>query len=47
MRLVIFGRLLNRPDSGKVTATGKGVSRETESEGNRRQTSCLTDRNPI
>ena len=28
----------NRPDSGKVTAKGKGVRRETESEGSRRQT---------
>ena len=27
----------NRPDSGKVTAKGKGVRRETESEGSRRQ----------
>ena len=40
-------RSLNRPDSGKVTAEGKGVRRETESEGSRRQTSGLTDRNPI
>ena len=47
MRQVIFGRLLNRPDSGKVTAKGKGVRRDTESEGSRRQTSGLTDRNPI
>ncbi len=47
MRLVIFGRLLNRPDRGKVTAKGKGVRRETESEGSRRQTSGLTYRNPI
>ena len=38
---------LNRLDSGKVTAKGKGVRRETESEGSRRQTSGLTDRNPI
>ena len=38
---------LNRPDSGKVTAKGKGVRRETESEGSRRQTFGLTDRNPI
>ena len=38
---------LNRPDSGKVTAKGKGVRRETESEGSQRQTSGLTDRNPI
>ena len=38
---------LNRPDSGKVTAKGKGVRRETESGGSRRQTSGLTDRNPI
>ena len=37
----------HRPDSGKVTAKGKGVRRETESEGSRRQTSGLTDRNPI
>ena len=37
----------HRPDSGKVTAKGKGVRRETESEGGRRQTSGLTDRNPI
>ena len=27
----------NRPDSGKVTAKVKGVRRETESEGSRRQ----------
>ena len=27
----------NRPDSGKVTAKDKGVRRETESEGSRRQ----------
>ena len=27
----------NRPDSGKVTAKGKGVCREVESEGSRRQ----------
>ena len=47
MSQVIFGRLLNRPDSGKVTAKGKGVRRETESEGSRRQTSGLTYRNPI
>ena len=38
---------LNCPDSGKVTAKGKGVRRETESEGSQRQTSGLTDRNPI
>ena len=38
---------LTPPDSGKVTAKGKGVRRETESEGSRRQTSGLTDRNPI
>ena len=37
----------NRPDSGKVTAKDKGVYREVESEGSRRQTSGLTDRNPI
>ena len=30
---------LNRPDSGKVTAKGEFVRRETESEGSRRQTS--------
>ena len=47
MRLVIFGRLLNRPDSGKVTAKGKGVRRDTESEGSHLQTSGLTYRNPI
>ena len=28
----------NHPDSGKVTAKGKGVHREVESEGSRRQT---------
>ena len=28
----------NRPDSGKATAKGKGVHREVESEGSRRQT---------
>ena len=38
---------LNRPDSGKVTAKDKGVYREVESEGSQRQTSGLTDRNPI
>ena len=27
----------NRPDSGKVAAKGKGVHREVESEGSRRQ----------
>lgn len=27
----------DRPDSGKVTAKGKGVHREVESEGSRRQ----------
>lgn len=27
----------NRPDSGKVTAEGKGVHREMESEGSRKQ----------
>lgn len=37
----------NRPDSGKVTAKNKGVYREVESEGSLRQTSGLTDRNPI
>ena len=37
----------HRPDSVKVTAKGKGVRRETESGGSRRQTSGLTDRNPI
>ena len=30
MRQVILERLLNRPDSGKVTVKGKGVRRETE-----------------
>jgi len=35
------------PDSGKATAKGKGVRREAESEGSRRQTSGLTYRNPI
>ena len=38
---------LNHPDSGKVIANGKGVHREVESEGSRRQTSGLTDRNLI
>ena len=38
---------INRPDSGKVTAKDKGVYREVESEGSQRQTSGLTDRNPI
>ena len=47
MRQVILGRLLNRPDNGKVPAKGKGVSRETESEGSHLQTSGLTYRNPI
>ena len=37
----------NRPDSVKATAKDKGVHREVESEGSRRQTSGLTDRNPI
>ena len=39
--------MLNSRDSGKVTAKGKGVRRETGSGGSRRQTSGLTDRNPI
>ena len=34
-----------RPDSGKCIAYGKGVHREVESEGSRRQTSGLTNRN--
>ena len=38
---------LDHPDSGKVIANGKGVHREVESEGSRRQTSGLTDRNLI
>ena len=36
-----------RLDSRKSTAEGKGVRRETESEGSHRQTSGLTDRNLI
>ena len=36
-----------RPDSGKCIAQGKGVHREVESEGSRRQTSGLTNRNHI
>ena len=35
------------PDSGKVTAKGKGASCETKSEGSRRQTSGLTNGNPL
>ena len=35
------------PGSGKDTAKGKGVRREAESEGSRRQTSDLTNRNHI
>ena len=38
---------LTRPYSGKRPAGGKGVRRETESEGSPRQTSDLTYRNHI
>ena len=38
---------LTRPYSGKRPGGGKGVRRETESEGSPRQTSDLTDRNHI
>ena len=37
----------NLPDSGKETAKAKGVRREGESEGRRRQISGLTNRNRI
>jgi len=36
-----------RVDSAKHIAKGKGVHREVESEGNRRRTSGLTNRNHI
>ena len=36
-----------RPSSGKDTAKDKGVHREVESEGSRRQISGLTNRNHI
>ena len=38
---------LSRPDNGKSTAKDKGVRGDAESEGSRRQTSALTDRNMI
>ncbi|HQA50398.1 MAG TPA: hypothetical protein PLT89_06815, partial [Syntrophomonadaceae bacterium] len=38
---------LVRVDSAKHIAKGKGVHREVESEGSRRQTSGLTNRNHI
>ena len=37
----------SRPNSGKATAESKGIHREVESEGSRRQTSDLTYRNLI
>ena len=37
----------NRPDSGKVTAKGKGVRREVESEGSRRQKVGPMDKNLV
>ena len=37
----------NRPDSGKVTAKGKGVRRETESEGSQRQKVGPMDKNLV
>ena len=37
----------NPPGSGKDIAKGKGVPGDGESEGSRRQTSGLTDRNHI
>lgn len=37
----------NTPDSGKCIAKAKGVVREDESEGRRRQISGLTNRNHI
>ena len=37
----------SRPNSGKATAESKGVHREVESEGSRRQTSDPTYRNLI
>ena len=37
----------SRPDNGKATAKDKGVRGDTESEGSRRQTSALTNRNMI
>ena len=38
---------LSHPNSGKAIAQGKGVHREVESEGSRRQTSGPTNRNFI
>ena len=38
---------LSRPDNGKATAKDKGVRGDAESDGSRRQTSALTDRNMI
>ena len=40
-------KVLGTPDSGKCAAKDKGVGREAESEGSRRQTSGLTYRNLI
>ena len=37
----------SRPDNGKATAKDKGVRGDAESEGSRRQTSALTNRNMI
>jgi len=42
-----MGASLVRVDSAKHIAKGKGVHREVESEGSRRQTSGLTNRNHI
>lgn len=40
-------KVLGTPDSGKCAAKDKGLGREAESEGSRRQTSGLTNRNLI
>ncbi|WP_159446776.1 hypothetical protein [Anaerovibrio lipolyticus] len=40
-------KVRNLPGSGKDIANGKGVHREAESEGSRRQISGLTNRNRI
>jgi hypothetical protein len=40
-------KVLYRPDRGNGSPDGKGVRRETESEGSRRQNAGLTNRNRI
>ena len=44
---VLMGESPLRPNDGKHIANGKGVYREVESVGSRRQKSGLTDRNRI